>query len=264
MNAINKASYSHVVKFRKIDDHFKDSIENKYIWFAAPETLNDPFDCRVDLREAVRRADKSNPNNQHLTNFANTYAPYKNAPYKIPHDVMIFSASMAEKNVHRSTLMWAHYGDCHKGVMIKYCTQSLLSGHLGLKFEKVQYCSNGITKWLAQSVAGNTIQGSKLLSGWWQHMFLTKTSPWQYEREVRIIRSGWQLEETHGVLIPSDPKLTIPDNAIQEMYFGFNTPQRDIDCVINLVRESFPSSNCKFFKLCKSKKTDFGTTTKLL
>lgn len=259
MNEINKASYPHVVKFRKIDDHFKDSIENKYIWFAAPGTLNDPFDCRIDMGGAVDRALMSAPGNQHLQNFKNQYAPYN-----IPHDVMIFSASMAEKNVHRSTLMWAHYGDCHKGVMIKYCTQSLLSGHLGLKFEKVQYCSNGVTKWLTHSVAQNTIQGSALLSGWWQHMFLTKNSPWKYEKEVRIIRSGSQLKETHEVPIPSDPKLTIPDNAIQEMYFGLNTPQRDINCVINLVRKSFPGSNCKFFKLCKSKESDLGTNTKLL
>lgn len=43
-------------KFRKIDKRLIESIINSRLWFSTPSQLNDPLDCRIDLRRAWGRA----------------------------------------------------------------------------------------------------------------------------------------------------------------------------------------------------------------
>ena len=42
-------------KFRAINKHLIESLVNPSLYFARPDTLNDPFDCRLDLRGTFKR-----------------------------------------------------------------------------------------------------------------------------------------------------------------------------------------------------------------
>ncbi len=43
-------------KFRKIDKYLLTSLVQSEIYFAHPEQLNDPLDCRVDILNALENA----------------------------------------------------------------------------------------------------------------------------------------------------------------------------------------------------------------
>lgn len=43
-------------KYRKIDKNLLKSLVHSEIFFAGPDKLNDPFDCRVDILKALENA----------------------------------------------------------------------------------------------------------------------------------------------------------------------------------------------------------------
>ena len=43
-------------KFRAINKYMIESLVNPSLYFAKPNTLNDPFDCLIDLRNTFSRA----------------------------------------------------------------------------------------------------------------------------------------------------------------------------------------------------------------
>lgn len=45
-------------KFSAINKNLIDSLVKGYLFFANPEKLNDPFDCRIDIRKAMNNAMK--------------------------------------------------------------------------------------------------------------------------------------------------------------------------------------------------------------
>lgn len=47
---------NHILKFRTINRFLIDSLVHSRIYFARPETLNDPFDCQVDVRKSLENA----------------------------------------------------------------------------------------------------------------------------------------------------------------------------------------------------------------
>jgi hypothetical protein len=44
-------------RFRKIEKHLIESLVSQTLYFAKPEQLNDPFDCQIDLKGALKRAE---------------------------------------------------------------------------------------------------------------------------------------------------------------------------------------------------------------
>ena len=46
-------------KFRAIDKHLIESLVSQSLYFARPDALNDPFDCQIDLKAALKRAESS-------------------------------------------------------------------------------------------------------------------------------------------------------------------------------------------------------------
>lgn len=47
---------NHILKFRTINRFLIDSLVHSRIYFARPETLNDPFDCQIDVRKSLENA----------------------------------------------------------------------------------------------------------------------------------------------------------------------------------------------------------------
>lgn len=46
-------------RYRKCDEHLWQDLANSRLYFSVPAALNDPFDCRIDWRNALQRAKDS-------------------------------------------------------------------------------------------------------------------------------------------------------------------------------------------------------------
>ena len=104
-------------KFREVNDNLIDSLQRNYIYFATPQQLNDPFDCRVDIATALDQAiSKSDGEQQNLIRQIRNAKPLFE---QIQMDVQKFGVfSIASKLYH--PVMWSHYADEHRGVCLTY------------------------------------------------------------------------------------------------------------------------------------------------
>ena len=104
-------------KFRKIDKYLLKSLVNSEIHFARPDRLNDPFDCRVDIRKgleiAISRAEL--PIRKRLERFRDMGDFFTDIQRRIlTLGVCSFSGNL------ENTLMWSHYADEHRGICLTY------------------------------------------------------------------------------------------------------------------------------------------------
>ena len=108
-----------IFKFKRIDKNLLKSLVNGEFFFARPDRLNDPFDCRVDilssLLNAISRANGITRNElQQLQQIINSLNMEK---LKLDLGNMgVCSFSLELEN----TLMWSHDADNHRGVCLTY------------------------------------------------------------------------------------------------------------------------------------------------
>ncbi len=227
-------------KFRSINKHLIESLVNSSLYFAEPNTLNDPFDCKLDLDKSFSRAASSatGERKDFLEKMLDTPFPrdWKGLLENI--GVCSFSLNLNE------TLLWSHYADEHKGLCLLYrFPESFLLNQQNklLGWDMVKYADDALTDWLktdAPLEMGNFI--SELLK-----VYLTaKSNAWQYENEARIIR----LE--HGLL-------GIPSGFLEQVCFGLRTPRADINLITKLASE-YCGCN-KFCQMIRGE-SDFGIT----
>ena len=74
--------------------------------------------------------------------------------------------------------------------------------------------------------------------------YTAKSPAWKYEREVRIIRS-----EPGYLELPKK-------GCLEQVCFGLDTPQEDMELVEKLAREHCGCKN--FYKMMRDEKSDFG------
>ncbi|MCH8945117.1 MAG: DUF2971 domain-containing protein [Proteobacteria bacterium] len=76
-------------KYAKFCSNTISSLQESYVWYATPQTLNDPFDCDLVAREFDHGWFES-------------------------HGVLSLSATNS------NVIMWSHYAGCHSGLCIEY------------------------------------------------------------------------------------------------------------------------------------------------
>lgn len=230
-------------KFRPIDKRLLESLVNRSLYFAKPSTLNDPFDCHIDLRRALKRAESSATGDRKnlLSSFLGNRKFFEN--WQSTFDslgVCCFSRD------NRDTLLWSHYADAHRGLCLKY--EFRASYFLSEEFHlttmgNVEYFAEPMTEWLKNAPTDMT----KFIEGL-VHLFAkTKNPAWAYEREARIFRPP-------GVYKCSEPFLN-------QVCFGLRTPPADIDLAVNLAGKY---SGCTMFNKMVPDETEFGFIEKPL
>src|SRR6266851_1641060 len=231
-------------RYRTINKHLIASLVNSQLYFAKPKNLNDPFDCRLDLRKSFSQAASS------ATGTRKTWlqSALKDGKKFIERwerqfeNFGICSFSLSQ----RITLMWSHYADAHRGVCLLYrfpASFFLDPKNKIFGTDKVKYSKDALTVWLAHEAPmelKNFVQETAKI-------YLTAKSPaWKCEREVRVIR------DKHGLM-------NIPFGYLEQVCFGLSTPQVDIDLVTKLAGEY---GGCKRFCQIVRGKRDFGITAK--
>lgn len=230
-------------KFRSINKHLIESLVNSSLYFAKPDMLNDPFDCKLDLAKSFSRAASSATGER--KDFLETVlekTPFAEDWKMLFDNVGICSFSLDSLDLNE-TLMWSHYADKHKGLCLSYrFPESFFLDPQNKVFVwgKVKYTDDALTDWLKTDAPLEFDNLNPLIE-----IYLTAKSPaWKYEGEARIIR------EEHGPLI-------IPFGYLEQICFGLHTPKADIDLVTKLASE-YCGCN-KFCRMVRSE-SDFGIT----
>jgi len=231
-------------RFRRINQHLIDSLVDPGLYFAKTDSLNDPFDCRIDLKQSFARAASSTSGDRKkwLSRFLDTPSFFEN--WKAVFDsfgVCCFSSVTDE------TLLWSHYADNHKGVCLAYRlpTAFLLDPLLRLTAGvAVDYKSEPLTEWLKNG--SFDMEMDSFIKAVVLICLRTKSPAWAYEKEARIIRSG------HGVY-------KIRGDFLTQVCFGLHTSQADIDLIIKLARDY---CGCTRFARMTRDGSDFGFTMK--
>lgn len=229
-------------KYRAIDPHLTDSIINRTWHFSKPDRLNDPFDCRVDIRKALARAASSTSGlrakklqaaleraDGMLDAWGQQFAEF---------GVCAFSLTST------SELLWAHYANKHRGVVLKYQFDQDFISHSRHKFvclDLVKYGQNAVTKYLQTAMIDQ--QEANGFVDELAKLYLTaKAEAWSYEEEVRVIRN------TSG-------PIEIPRRALRKIIFGLRTPPEEIAHITALAKQY---SDCDAFSQMQPDDSDFG------
>jgi len=232
-------------KYRDIDKYTLDSLIKGYLYFAPPEKLNDPFDCKPDIKKSMLNASgKLKDDEAHkLLVLSTNELLYKNIQADIAR-IGVCSFSLDLKNV----LMWSHYANDHKGVSILYDFPKdyLDDEDKFIGIIKTSYEEDALTKYFVNLISKNELSLRDYAIGIAKVSVTSKSPVWEYEKEVRIIRlkSG---------------SLIIDKTFIKQICFGLHTSEEDKD----LIKEIIKNYDHKV-ELCEAVRTenDFGIDIK--
>jgi len=136
----------------------------------------------------------------------------------------------------RSILMWSHYGDQHRGVVLGFNT-SLMEGGLQRPLERIKYHNElprlvDHKEWSRAIAFG--LQKSGLVGDHAIEWALTKHLDWAYEREWRFLTIAKQgaIGEYEDFLIPQD--------SLVELVIGCRTGKKESAELLSHVRTFAP------------------------
>lgn len=236
-------------KFRSVNKYLLQSIVQSEIHFAHPACLNDPFDCRVDIRQSLEvaisksispvreRLEKLRGLNDFLVKLQSDVAAMGVCSFSCPLDG---SNALLE-----NPLMWSHYADAHRGVCLTYRFSEQFfydNADQILGIAAVDYGANPLADWFVENIDGfNDFEdfGTSLL----KKVLTVKSSEWQYEKEVRILRKV-------------DGSNPIGKEHLVQVCVGLNTSETDIDLIKSLLSQG--QYEVQLFRLIRSNDADFG------
>lgn len=228
-------------KFRAINMRLVESLVNRSLYFAKPVSLNDPFDCRLDLRKSMKRAAASASGARRVM-FA---AALSNGGL-----IELWQRQFENLGVcafsldPHDTLLWSHYGEDHRGACLLYrFTEKYLVDPQNeiLGVDTIKYRQDALFEWLCTCPIepNGTDQFVEELT----KVYLTvKSMAWEHEKEARIIRF-------------KDGIFTVPHGGLEQVCFGLRTPPRDVELITRLAADY---SGCAKFCRMVHDESDFG------
>lgn len=184
-------------KYRAYSARALEMLIRRELYFANPAALNDPYDCRINIRDslasAIQRAQQleSPEFRKSLERFLKIEHVYE----KMDNDLAgmgILSLSRDPAN----TLMWSHYAGNHKGFCVGFQLSEKFTTHLNndqiVGAIDVSYVdSNPFADYFEELAASDKMPK-------WEEFWMTllslgmcsKALPWIYEEEVRVLRKS--------------------------------------------------------------------------
>jgi hypothetical protein len=210
-------------KYRPIDINTLRTIANNKLWFADPQSFNDPYDCRISLNPPTTQAgwerffaelEKYYPKEPELQSAA--VADYITRLLKDPslarqllddsvQSIRSKRGVCALSSVNDNILMFSHYSDCHRGLCLEFSADPKAYFAKALK---VKYCLG-----YPEVNLETTSFGDAAIA-----LLLSKAEAWSYEGEYRIIEREIGLHD-------------FPESELTGIIFGCETSDDDIKLV---------------------------------
>lgn len=233
-------------KYRAINKFFIDSLIKEAIYFARPDELNDPFDCKVDIKNSILNAAKSidRVNAQKLMELLEDKELFDSLQEDI-NSLGICSFAGVFRRDQQEVLMWTHYANNHRGVCIKY----EFPYNFVDQEDEIVGCSNvsyepeALTTWFKSSeISSMDFNSEDFIMELAKKVLTIKSPSWHYESEIRIIRL-------------KNGNFKIPKSYIKGVCFGLETSFSDIELLRKIVNNFY--GNVDFYKI-KRGNSDFG------
>lgn len=190
---------------------------NKKIWVSKPDSLNDPFDCKIRFKPALNaEAERKYLDKRGITgDDPRAYQIQKRLREFEDVDIQnlgVFCLSELNDNI----LMWSHYADQHRGFCIEFVRSS---GNWIGNFETtkpINYCNYPeVDPFDSDGNIDASIH---------RKMLLTKAEDWKYENE-------WRLTYPQG-----DKEESLP-GEISSIIFGLRMPDADKNTIRNILAD---------------------------
>lgn len=212
-------------KYRAYSAYSLEMLINRELYFARPDQLNDPYDCRLNIRDslgaAIARAGQIQ--NRSLHERLQRLRGIDHVYDKMDRDLSslgVFSLSRTPTHV----LLWSHYAQNHTGFCVGFRFSDALTTHQSphgiIGATDVGYStSNPFIEFFEEVASSSTVPEWGEV---WQTLLsvgmAVKADTWRYEEEVRILRQ--------------EPGL-VPFSAVElnEIVFGLNMSGRSRDTV---------------------------------
>lgn len=230
-----------VYQYKRFEAYVPRMLAEPYIWFSRTSDFNDPFEgtniFNDEYTDLDRMEDFLNMGREYCENRGEVFnlSEYRQMYYRLliedgaaaknfTDDVLrkkIYSLNKASSSfvitcfsrLYDSTLMWSHYADKHRGLVIGFDSDVLNKLEPSLASD-VEYRK---TKPLVSpgripfsKAAGNAPETEAYVLNVLRTRYLIKHSFWRYEQEIRLITQG----DVGPVKLPVD--------SIKEVYFGLN------------------------------------------
>lgn len=225
----SSTSYSPVCySFRRCSTYLYQALIKEQINLSSPSTFNDPFDSPIialldnqdEISKLIREAYLSCV--KIACFISNVMLPFEKDPKNSTSEI-IRDKQKSKGNIPEflNELMWAHYADYHKGICIKYhfpnsFTQVYTKPNIPVRyFRDVEYKDD-----LSILNAQDSISI--------MDAFFAKSKAWEYENELRLLQCDLNGKGDYDTI-------DIP-NCIEAIYFGVRCSQRDIDTIMEIMK----------------------------
>ena len=225
---------TNLFKYRKFDKGSIELLLNRELWFAKPESLNDPFEGESSFSEVLEAVWEHYPFPENERN------EYKEKIEQQLQTTGICSFSKTRKN----QLMWSHYADEHKGLCIGFNERLLRPiGSCIYPIDvtyQADYPFEDIIKRFKYFEQYPGVNNKNSIAGDIFYSVLgTKYSSWKYEKERRLVFQNSQA-------------VKFPERAVNSIAFGLRMAERDKLTLRKLLSGS-EWKHVKWYQAVKSK-----------
>ena len=224
-----------------------DILENNLIRFSPLSDFNDPFDGNphlspfdptvplsaeelASLRKVVHRVEPDLPDQEILARLSKI----ERTPESDRKTIESMRALMREMGVlcltsnceeFGSALMWAHYSECHTGLMIEFNSDTAFFPKEWNNFGQTRSpCEISYQPQRPSLRAGQILNQGRTL-------FFTKSSDWAYEKEIRVLMPLTQADK------PAKHLFSIPPESFKRVVIGCKAEKDLEDKVVRISRE---------------------------
>jgi hypothetical protein len=224
-------------KYRAYNIHSLSILINRKVWFAKPDSFNDPFDCKIPFDHRLtsdeamaygRKIGMPEKNINAILNskgeiqkgFIEEWGTTLKASDEEFEKMGVFTLSESSNNI----LLWSHYADGQRGFCIEFVRNP--DNRLG-NYEltrRVQYSTD-------YPIINPTKKDAFDLK------FFTKASDWAYEREWRLVYDEGDVEEL------------FPDVDISAIIFGLRMPESHREIIRRVTSDIVNIKYCQAVKV---------------
>jgi hypothetical protein len=216
-----------------------DSLEQSQLYFSRRDALNDPADCRIDIRADLNRAaGRSAGRTQAFLRHCESQSDFWEAVDGLYGRVGVCCFTADPCNQH----MWREYaadgaGICVGYVLPKSLIDSTKTGVIG--FSDVEYDEGALERFFCSQCLCDGFDQEQFVVDTIKKAMTTKVATWKEEREWRLIRR-------EGGPLP------IPQDCLKSVIFGPKVPDDMRAQVVNKARKANPNVALYQAQYCES------------
>ena len=235
-------------RYKPVNEFLWQELELSQFYCGPPNRLNDPFDCRIDWRLALKRALRAGLSDHRRARLEQMLSAFDRKSPHLEAGVCCFSIKVDDQ------LMWSHYANSHQGLCLFYeipsdyfsrrypPTLAFMDDLFFVGGSQIHYGDDVFYEWLLTGDHDEPLHGN-FLENAVSRIFSSKAKCWGHEEEWRMITSQ------PGIL-------SFEPGFLKQVTFGFAMTQQHRGLVERVARRA--NLNVVISEVQRSGTKDFG------